>query len=64
MKQRLMILCQDVDKAYIEYVIQRYDSPMGVAIYKTAEDMPERLRKTLSDIEELRKLISEEGKTV
>lgn len=55
-----IILCQDVDKAYVEYVIQRYDSPMGVATYKTAEDMPERLRKALPDVEELKKLISGE----
>ena len=55
-----IILCQDVDKAYVEYVIQRYDSPMGVATYKTAEDMPERLRKALPDIEDLKKLITED----
>lgn len=54
-----IILCQDVDKAYVEYVIQRYDSPMGVAKYKTAADMPDRLRKALPNIEELKKLISE-----
>ena len=53
-----IILCQDADKAYVEYVIQRYESPMGVATYKTATDMPERLRKALPDIEDLRKIIS------
>lgn len=52
-----IILCQDVDKAYVEYVIQRYESPMGVATYKTAEDMPERLRKALPDENELKKLL-------
>ena len=54
-----IILCQDVDKTYVEYVIQRYDSPMGVATYKTTADMPERLRNALPDIEELKKLISD-----
>lgn len=52
-----IILCQDVNKAYVEYVIQRYDSPMGVATYKTATDMPDHLRKALPDIDEMRKLI-------
>jgi len=52
-----IILCQDVDKAYVEYVIQRYESPMGVATYKTAEDMPDRLRKALPDENELKKLL-------
>lgn len=30
---------------------------MGVATYKTADEMPENLRKALPDIEELKKLI-------
>ena len=55
-----IILCQDVDKAYVEYVIQRYDSPMGVATYKTSADIPENLRKALPDVNDLKKLLSEE----
>ena len=53
-----IILCQDVNKAYVEYVIQRYDSPMGVATYKTSTDMPEELRKSLPDMEDLKRLLS------
>lgn len=34
-----------------------YDKPMGVATYKTSADMPERLRKALPDIEELKKML-------
>lgn len=45
-----IILCQDVNKAYVEYVIQRYDSPMGVATYKTAADMPEEIRKAFPNL--------------
>lgn len=44
-------------KSYVEYMIQDYDKPMGVATYKTATDMPERLRKALPDQEELLKII-------
>lgn len=54
-----IILCQDVDKAYVEYVIQRYDSPMGVATYKSAADMPDDLRKTLPNIDDLRKILTD-----
>lgn len=54
-----IILCQDADKSYVEYVIQRYNSPMGVATYKTSADMPENLRKALPDIEDLRRLLNE-----
>lgn len=54
-----IILCQDVDKAYVEYVIQRYDSPMGVATYKSSADMPDDLRKTLPNIDDLRKILTD-----
>ena len=53
-----IILCQDVDKSYVEYVIQRYNSPMGVAKYYTSVDMPEELRKALPDMEELKRLLT------
>lgn len=52
-----IILCKSADKAYVEYAVRDYDKPMGVATYKTATDMPERLRKALPDIEELKKLL-------
>jgi hypothetical protein len=42
---------------YVEYVIQDYNKPMGVATYTTSKDMPENLRKALPDIEELKKLL-------
>ena len=48
-----IILCKDADKTYVEYMIQDYDKPMGVATYKTATDMPDHLRKALPDKKEL-----------
>ena len=33
------------------------NKPMGVATYTTTTDMPDELRKTLPDIEELKKLL-------
>ena len=53
-----IILCREANKAYVEFVIQNYDSPMGVATYKTAADMPEELRKALPDEEQLKDLLS------
>ena len=38
-------------------MIRDYSKPMGVATYKTADEMPERLRKALPTQEELIKLI-------
>lgn len=52
-----IILCREVNKAYVEFVIQKYDSPMGVAVYKTTADMPETLRKALPDVDELKRII-------
>ncbi len=52
-----IILCRSVDKQFVELVIQDYDKPMGVATYRTSADMPERLRKALPNIEDLRKLL-------
>ena len=52
-----IVLCKSADKAYVEYAVRDYEKPMGVATYKTASDMPERLRKALPDIEELKKLL-------
>lgn len=52
-----IILCREINKAYVEFVIQKYDSPMGVAVYKTTADMPETLRKALPDIDELKRII-------
>ena len=57
-----IILCREANKAYVEFVIQKYDSPMGVATYKTAADMPEELRKALPDEEQLKELLSGDEK--
>lgn len=54
-----ILLCKSADKAFVEYVISDYNSPMGVATYKTTADMDERMRKSLPDMEEMRKLLSD-----
>ena len=52
-----IILCKAADRTYVEYMIQDYDKPMGVATYKTATDMPEHLRNSLPDQETLLRLM-------
>ena len=54
-----ILLCKSADKAFVEYVISDYNSPMGVATYKTTADMDERMRKSLPNMEEMRKLLSD-----
>ena len=41
----------------MEYIIQDYDKPMGVATYKTSQEIPKALEDTLPDMEELKKLL-------
>ena len=56
-----LILCKDMNKSFVDYVIQDYSKPMGVATYKTSRDMSEDLRKALPDIEELKRLLDTEN---
>ena len=56
-----LILCKDMNKSFVDYVIQDYSKPMGVATYKTSRDMSEELRKALPDIEELKRLLDAEN---
>ncbi len=53
-----LILCKDMNKSFVDYVIQDYSKPMGVATYKTSKDMSEELRKALPDVEDLKKLLN------
>ena len=52
-----LILCKDMNRSFVDYVIQDYSKPMGVATYKTSRDMSEELRKALPNIEDLRRLL-------
>ena len=52
-----IVLCKNANKDFVEYVIQDYAKPMGVATYRLSEDMPEKLREALPDVEELKKLL-------
>jgi hypothetical protein len=56
-----IVLCKSANKEYVEFVIQEYNRPMGVATYKTNADMPDHLRKALPDIEDLKKILSEKS---
>ena len=52
-----IVLCRDADKTYVEYLLQDYNQPMGVATYQV---MPEQLRKVLPPEEEIKKLLNGE----
>lgn len=49
-----IILCKDADKTFVEYVLQDYHRPMGVATYKVNR---EKLKELLPDVEEMKKML-------
>ena len=57
-----IVLCKSANREYVEFMIRDYSKPMGVATYKTADEMPERLRKALPTQEELIKLLGNDDK--
>ncbi|MBQ0115608.1 MAG: DUF1016 family protein [Bacteroidales bacterium] len=52
-----IILCKNMDKDYVNYIMQDFCQPMGVATYKTADEIEPELLKLLPPKEELMKLM-------
>ena len=52
-----LILCKDMNRSFVDYVIQDYNKPIGVATYRTSKDMSDELRRALPDIDDLIKLL-------
>lgn len=55
-----IVLCKSANQAYAEYAVRDYNKPMGVATYKTISDMPKEMQYTLPDIEDLKRLMSDD----
>lgn len=56
-----LVLCKDMDKGFVDYVIQDFTKPMGVATYKTSKDMTQELLDALPPIDQLKALLEEDG---
>lgn len=54
-----IILCKKADKAYVDYVLQDYQRPMGVATYKHMQD---RLKELLPPEDEMKRLMITDDK--
>lgn len=50
-----IILCRDANRAYVEYVLQDYHKPMGVATYQVTVD---KLKSLLPNEDEMRSLLT------
>ena len=49
-----VILCKEANRSFVEYVLQDYNKPMGVATYATSV---EQLKALLPPEEEMKKLL-------
>ncbi|MDO4512023.1 MAG: PDDEXK nuclease domain-containing protein [Bacteroidales bacterium] len=52
-----IVLCRDADRTYVEYILQDYTQPMGVATYQV---MPEKLKEVLPPEEGFKKILEGE----
>ena len=52
-----IILCKDKDEKVVQFSFRNILTPMGVATYKTADELPPELQKSLPDPEKLRELL-------
>jgi predicted nuclease of restriction endonuclease-like (RecB) superfamily len=57
-----IILCRHADKDYVGYIMQDFRQPMGVATYKTADEMDPELLKALPPKEELQRVFEESSR--
>ena len=57
-----IILCKNADVDYAGYIMQDFKQPMGVATYKTADEMDPELLKALPPKEALQKVFMESSK--
>lgn len=56
-----LVLCKDMNRAFVDYIIQDYNKPMGVATYKTSADMSSELLDAIPPIDDLKALLEGDG---
>jgi len=54
-----IILCKEMNRTIVEFAVRDFSKPIGVATYRTSEELPENMRKALPDIEQLKQLMEE-----
>ena len=52
-----ILLCTEQKKKTVEFALRDFNKPMGVATYKTAEELPEEYRQVFKNLEEIKKLL-------
>ena len=52
-----ILLCKEANRNIVEFAVRDYTKPMGVATYRTRNEMPDEWKKALPDVEDMRKLL-------
>jgi hypothetical protein len=52
-----ILLCKEANRSIVEFAVCDYTKPMGVATYRTRNEMPESLQKALPDVDDKKQLL-------
>ena len=52
-----IILCKEANRNIVEFAVRDYTKPMGVATYRTRNEMPSEWQKALPDVNDMIKLL-------
>ena len=52
-----ILLCKEANREIVEFAVRDHAKPMGVATYRTRNEMPEKWRTALPDADDMRKLL-------
>ncbi len=52
-----ILLCTEQKKKTVDFALRDFNKPMGVATYKTAEELPEEYRQVFKNLEEIKKIL-------
>ena len=56
-----ILLCKEAERGIVEFAVRDYTKPMGVATYRTRNEMPETWQKALPDLDDMKKLLDTAG---
>ena len=52
-----ILLCRDKDNTEVEFTLRDMTKPMGVATYRSSQELPEQYRNVLPSVEDLKRLL-------
>lgn len=55
-----LLLCKEANKAFVEFAVRDYNKPMGVAVYRTANDIPKEYQTMKPLFDGVQDILSDE----